>query len=65
MLSEAFLAAALVRKERVDFDMSDVAIQSTGAQNIESQEQVQHENAKEHAIPGPTTSLPHPARATM
>ena len=41
------------------------SLQSTGAQGIESQEQRQHENAKEHAIPGPTTSLLHPARATM
>ena len=29
--------------------------QSTGPKGIQSQEQVQHENAKEHAIPGPTT----------
>ena len=35
------------------------SLQSTGAQGIKSQEQVQHENAKEHAIPGPTTSLLH------
>ena len=33
------------------------SLQSTGAQGIESQEQVQHENAKEHAIQGPTGVL--------
>ena len=29
------------------------SLQSTGAHSIESQEQVQHENEKEHAIQGP------------
>ena len=34
----------------------------SGAQSTESREQVQHENAKERAIQGPTTSLLHPTR---